>query len=300
LNRQFVIGVAASLAVVCFWSGWMVVSRLGVGASLTIYDVAGLRFGVGALVVTPFVIKMRLWRGLTPFRVLVLGCGAGVPYALLCYAGFVFAPVAHAGVFINGCLPIFTPLVAWLWVRHTSQASQVVGMLLILIGATLVGYEGFMNQHGEQTWIGDALFLSAAGCFSIYMVASKVWQITPGQTIFTVTTMSGLVYVPIWLLFLDSSLATAPMSEMVLQGAYQGLIASIGGICCMAISIRNLGANMASAFMPVVPVVSTLMAIPLLDEMPGTPAWIGMFLVTIGVFLALGLLAYRRTAHIPA
>jgi len=43
-----------------------------------------------------------------------------------------------------------------------------------------------------------------------------------------------------------------------------------------------------SVFLSAVPVVAALMAIPILQEMPGLPAWIGMVTVTVGILLALG------------
>ncbi len=300
LSRQVIIGVCAALSVVFVWSGWIVVSRLGVSNTLTVYDVAGLRFGVGTLAALPFLIRSRCWRGLTPFKILVLTGGAGAPYTLLCYWGFTFAPAAHGGVFVNGCLPLFTAVIAWFWYRQSCRPSQLAGMALILVGVSLVGYEGFVSFESEQVWIGDGLFLCAAITFSIYMVGIKVWRITPGQIIFTVTMVSGVIYVPIWLLMLDSNLGSAPWSEIVLQGGYQGLVASVFGIACMTIAIRNLGANIASAFMPGVPVVSALLAIPLLGEIPGAPAWVGMIIATIGIFLALGIVAPQRPCRASA
>ena len=45
------LGAAAAICVVFFWSGWIVVSRLGVTNNLTVYDVTGLRFSIGAVAV---------------------------------------------------------------------------------------------------------------------------------------------------------------------------------------------------------------------------------------------------------
>ncbi|MBW1781598.1 MAG: DMT family transporter, partial [Deltaproteobacteria bacterium] len=217
-----VIGTIAAVTVVLLWSGWIVVSRLGVTHNLTIYDVTGLRFGIGAAVALPYIIWRRTWQGLTLLRVLVLTLTCGAPYALLCYLGFVYAPAAHGGVFLNGCLPIFTTLVGWIWVRQKSRFSQIVGLGLILIGVTLVGYEGFVSSGDGMTLLGDILFLIAIVLFAVFMVANRVWEITPGQVFFSVTLVSGVIYTPIWLLWLDSNLAAAPYSEILLQGAYQG------------------------------------------------------------------------------
>jgi len=293
-QKNTLLGIAAAISVVLFWSGWVVVSRLGVTNNLTVYDVTGFRFSIGAAVVLPYIIWRRTWRGLTPARILVLTLTAGIPYALLSYFGFTYAPAAHGGVFMNGSLPIFTTLFGWIWIGQRSRFSQLAGLGIILIGVTLVGYEGFASSDGGTTLLGDFLFLAAIALFAVFMVANRVWAITPGQVLFSVTIVSAVVYVPIWLLWLDSNLTNTPGSEILLQGAYQGLIPSVLGISFLSIAVRNLGANETSVFISAVPVLAALLAIPILGEIPGTTAWLGMAMVTVGILLAMGILGRNQ------
>ena len=288
-QRNTIIGTAAAIAVVFFWSGWILVSRFGVVNSLTPFDVAGLRFGVAGLLVLPYVILKKTWRGLTPLSGLVVFVGSGAPYAMLTYFGLYFAPAAHGGVFLNGSLPIFTALVGWLWLGQKSHRSQNIGLGIILVGVVLVGYEGFTSSVGEYVWLGDALLLTAICLFALFMVGTKVWQVLPGHILFAATVLGMVVYVPLWLLWLPSNIVNAPWSEITLQAAYQGLVPSILGISCVSISVRNIGADMAAVFMSAVPAVAALAAIPILGEVPGVPAWIGMVTVTLGILLALGI-----------
>ena len=283
-----------AICVVFFWSGWIVISRLGVTGHLTVYDLTGLRHGIGAAVALPYIIWSRAWRGLTPFRTLILTLTAGAPYALLSYSGFVYAPAAHGGVFLNGCLPIFTTLIAWIWLGQRTRFSQMVGLVIILAGVTLVGYEGFLSSGGSMTWVGDLLFLSAIALFAIFMVANQVWSVNPGQVIFSITIVPAVFYTPIWLFWLDSNLTSAPTSEILLQGAYQGLIPSVVGISCLNIAVRHIGSRATSVYVSSVPVVAALAAIPVLKELPGLPAWIGMIAVTFGILLALGIIGSHQ------
>jgi len=292
--NHLLLGAAAAISVVFFWSGWIVVSRLGVTNTLTVFDITGFRFAVGAAVTLPYIIWRRTWQGLTPLRVLVLTLTSGMPYALLSYFGFTFAPAAHGGVFLNGCLPLFTTFFGWVWVGQRSQISQLVGLGVILIGVALVGYEGILSSNGGMTWFGDVLFLAAIALFAVFMVANRVWTLTPGQILFSVTIVSATVYIPIWLLWLKSNLATAPRSEILLQAAYQGLVPSVLGISFLNIAVRHLGANTTSVFLSAVPVVAALAGIPILQEMPGLPAWIGMIIVTAGILLALGIVGIKK------
>jgi drug/metabolite transporter (DMT)-like permease len=289
-----VIGTVAAVCVVFFWSGWIVVSRLGVTHHLTVYDVTGLRFSVGAAAALPYIIWSRAWRGLTAGRIVVLALTSGIPYALLCYFGLTYAPAAHGGVFLNGCLPIFTTLFGWIWIGQKSRSSQIAGLGIILIGVMLVGYEGFVSPGRGMTWLGDVLFLAAIALFALFMIANRLWTISPGQVVFAVTIVSAVFYIPVWLLWLDSNLAAAPGSEILLQGAYQGLVPSVIGISCLNIAVRHIGANATSVFLSVVPCVAALAAIPILHEIPGLPSWIGMITVTVGILLALGVIEGKK------
>lgn len=289
MEKTKIIGLAAALGVVCFWSGWIVVSRLGVTNTLTVYDVTGLRFLVGGLVVAPWVIIGRTWRGLTLKRTLVLSMGSGIPYAMLTYFGFTLAPAAHGGVFLNGCLPITTAVVTWLWLGKRIGLTQGLGLGVILIGVALVGYEGFSGSGGGLTWLGDGLFFTGIWLFAVFMVGTRVWEATPGQIVFSVTLVGAVFYVPLWLLCLDSNLAIAPRSELILQGLYQGLVPSVAGISLIGVAIRHLGAKPTSVCLSFVPVLGALLAIPIIGEVPGPPAWVGMVLVTGGILGSLAL-----------
>jgi drug/metabolite transporter (DMT)-like permease len=118
--------------------------------------------------------------------------------------------------------------------------------------------------------------------------------VDPGQVIFSTTTVSAVVYLPIWLFWLDSNLSVAPGSEILLQGAYQGLVPSVVGISCLNIAVRRIGPRATSVFISAVPVVAALTAIPILNELPGLPAWIGMIAVTLGILLALGIINFHQ------
>jgi drug/metabolite transporter (DMT)-like permease len=291
---SIIIGGFAAVCVVIFWSGWIVVSRFGVTNHLTVYDITALRHGIGALVALPYIIWSRAWRGLTFWRTFILALTAGTPYALLSYSGFVYAPAAHGGVFLNGCLPLFTTIFTWIWIGQRSRLSQIVGLGIILAGVILVGYGGFVSSDGGMTWLGDFLFLAAIALFALFMVANRVWSVDPGQVIFSTTIVSAVVYIPIWLLSLDSNLAAAPASEILLQGAYQGLVPSVVGISCLNIAVRRIGPRATSVFISTVPVVAALTAIPILNELPGPPAWIGMIAVTFGILLALRIINFHQ------
>jgi drug/metabolite transporter (DMT)-like permease len=66
------------------------------------------------------------------------------------------------------------------------------------------------------------------------------------------------------------------------------------GISCLNIAVRHIGPRATSVFLSSVPIVAALAAIPILNELPGRPAWIGMITVTLGILLALGIIGYHQ------
>jgi drug/metabolite transporter (DMT)-like permease len=61
------------------------------------------------------------------------------------------------------------------------------------------------------------------------------------------------------------------------------------GISFLNIAVHHIGADKTSAFISAVPVLSALLAIPFLGEIPGFQAWMGMAMVTAGILLAMGM-----------
>ena len=102
-----VTGYAAAWCIVLVWSFWLIVSRLANGSGLTIYDLAALRYGLAAVIAGPLCLYYRPWRGLRLFQIAVLSFVLGPVYILFVFAGFIYAPAAHGGIFMNGVLPIF-------------------------------------------------------------------------------------------------------------------------------------------------------------------------------------------------
>ncbi|GAB5468864.1 MAG: DMT family transporter [Rhodospirillales bacterium] len=288
------LGYALALFITCVWTGWIIVSRHGVNQSLTIYDVTALRWGVGGLVILPFALRWGL-SGLSLRRAAVLLIFFGPPYALVVFTGFQYAPAAHAGVLMNGLLPFITLMIGAIMLGDRATRSRLFGVGLVLLGSILMGGDGLLLAP-PGTWIGDLLFVATAILLACYMVAARAWAVTQRQALSAVLCGGLLVYLPVFLaLPLPSVLKSLPLEawpwdEVLLQGGYQGLLVSIGGVTCFTLATRILGSATMAAFMAAVPAVTLLVAWPLLDEVPSVLAIAGVAVVTGGILFASGLL----------
>ena len=279
------LGVFSALLVALIWSGFVVISRMGAKSPLTIYDMAALRFGFAGLLLLP---ATYLWwpRRLKIWQVLILAAGPGVPYALLAYGGFLFAPVSHGGVFINGILPVFTTFIALVWMGIKPTGRSLFAIFIILTGCALTAFSkgGFA---GSNSFIGDLLFAASALLLAIYMPATKIWKLTLKELLSFIPFVNAILFIPIWFVALPSNLKAAPWHDIFLQMIFQGLGPSILGLVFFFLAIKHLGATPTAAILAIVPSIAALMGIPLLGDIPLTLEWVGMGFVTIGIWLTL-------------
>lgn len=278
-------GFFCALVIVALWAGFIVVSRMGAISPLSIYDIAALRFAFAATLLLPATYLWWPWR-LKLWQIIVLAAGTGVPYVLLAYAGFLFAPTSHGGVFINGTLPVFTTLISiiWLGLRPTPLAYSAIAV--ILVGCTLTAFArgGF---GGSDSWIGDVLFCSASLIMAIYMPATKAWKLSLKELLSFIPFTNAVIYLPIWYFSLESHLDEASMDDILLQTLFQGLGPSILGLVFFFLAIKHLGTTPTAAILAIVPSLAAIMGILFLGDIPHIYEWVGMGLVTLGILMTL-------------
>ena len=96
-----------------------------------------------------------------------VGFFGGLLYAVLAYSGFVFAPAGHAAVLMPGSLPLWTTLLAALFLGTRITRARALGLALIVAGRLLVGGSSLLRAFdGGEVWKGDLLFMVTALCWA--------------------------------------------------------------------------------------------------------------------------------------
>ncbi|WP_025897706.1 DMT family transporter [Sneathiella glossodoripedis] len=286
MPTQKTLGYIAIMVVVCMWSGWIVTSRSGATSPLTIYDIAVLRYGVSALITFPFLLRYKPWKTLSLPRLLITSQLAGIPYILAVFLAFELAPAAHGGIFMNGALPAITLLLGWVCFKEHPNRVQYGGAALIITGAALTLFGSSGSGEGENLmWLGDLLFLFSGLLFALYMVFSKLWLLTPSQILFCSSVVNAVILVPVWYFFLPTGVHEATLSEILLQGVYQGVLATLVGLLLVAFAVRHIGAPTAAAFMSGVPSIAAILGYLILGEEVNLWVWISLLLLTPGIIL---------------
>lgn len=288
MNPQAVKGLLAGLGVLVIFSGFLVVSRAGAVSHLTVFDMAALRFGVAGLLTLPIMWRiLRTSANLTLRRAVTLGITSGAPFTLFVFAGMTYAPVAHGGIVINGSMPVIASLIAWVVFGEKLGAWRIAGIALIVVGVAATGWDALAFGEPGQ-WRGHLLFLGAAACNATFLTSIRGWRISALESLVAVNGLNLLIYIPVWALFLPSTMAEAPWREIALQGVYQGMIAAFVASILIAYAAGALGGMRQAAIMSGAPALALLMAIPLLGEIPSPISVAGVAIVTAGILVALG------------
>jgi drug/metabolite transporter (DMT)-like permease len=97
-----------------------------------------------------------------------------------------------------------------------------------------------------------------------------------------------VIYLPVYLALFGTRLARLSFADLAIQAVFQGVLVTIISIVLYARAVAILGASRGAAFGALVPVLSALFAIPLLGERPSETDWLGIALISAGVYLASG------------
>lgn len=287
-SPHYLRGAVFGLAGVSIWAGWSAITRLAVTTNLDAWDIPALRFGVAGLLLLPIVIRRGLaldrlgWSGLAGLIV-----GTGAPYALVVALGLRFAPAYDAGALNPGCMPLFVALIAAIVLGEKPATTQKIGLSLILSGALIiVGWRGTAWSISRS--VGDVLFLVASFLTAGYTVIMRKSKLDPVHVAALVATGSLVVYAPLYFGIRGLHLAQVPVADLTIQVIFQGIVVTIISLVLYCRAVLILGASTGSAFGALVPALSAVLAIPLLGEWPTASGWVGIVLISAGVYLASG------------
>ena len=122
---------------------------------------------------------------------------------------------------------------------------------------------------------------------------SRRWHVEPLRLTAVVVVLAFVFFAPGYLLFADfDRLANAGAGMLAMQLVAQGLGAGLLAVLAFNRAAALLGSGRAAFFGAIVPGAASLLAIPVLGEVPGGLQVAGIVAVVIGLLIAFG--AARR------
>lgn len=284
-RKTLVSGYLAAAATLIMWTSFSLVSRLGGKSLLTPYDIFALRLITASLVLLPVALRKLpagAWRDGRLWLLAILG---NLLYCLLVYRGFRHAPAAHGAILLSGLQPFLISAIVWLMAGTRPNRMRSLGLLSIA-GGILCAAMPYVADWSPDAAFGDLLILLSSICWAVYSVLAARWGYSAWTLTCAVALGSALLYLPVYALWLPKQLAAAPLSMIVTQCFFQGIVATILAMLAYLKAITLLGTERAAAFLALVPIVTGLLAVPLLDE--ALTGWLlsGLFFVSLGSYVA--------------
>jgi drug/metabolite transporter (DMT)-like permease len=214
---------------------------------------------------------------------------------LIAATGMRFAPAADIGALLPGTMPLWAALIGCFLGTVRFGRLQLLGYILIAAGIAAIAAGDFQRsaalgaQAGDAStaWLGHVLFLVAAFCWAAYSHAFKKTGLNALEAAAVTAFWSFLCHLALAGIF-GSALGQAGLAlwlpQLLVQGGLSGLIA----IIAYGIAVRHLGPTRAAAFSALVPVLTALGGIALLDESLQPATLLATASATLGVALATG------------
>lgn len=277
-------GLAFAAISVLIFSGWFVVTRFTVTHQLRIWDVAALRFGAGAVLLAPVLFKQRLsvaaWLEGLLYAVLW-----GAPFVLLVAMGLKLTTAAQASSIVPALMPVMAGLMSWHATKRRPAGSTIWSYLVILIGLVALVISRPMTG-GAIDPLGYGALMLAALTWAVYSVRFRASRLSALQSAALICFWSAVIFVPVYVGWDLSRLSQASSQEIVFQLVYQGVLMSGVALFAYNRAVAVLGAGAAAAMMALVPVLATLLAIPVLGEVPSLLGAAAIIVIALGVVVA--------------
>jgi len=285
-DREALIGYLCTGALLFLWSGFILLSRFGVGAGFPPLDMTALRFVFALAVMAPIAARFGFF-GMPWVQVLGLSATGGLGMALFAFHGFQFAPAAHAGVLMPGLLPLWAALLAWALLGQRPVGRRWLGLALILAGGGAVGAESFLETR-SGSWRGDLLFPCASLCWAVFGTLVRRWSVPTLAAANAAGVGGALLYLPFWALTTDWALLRSPWETLLLWGVFQGVLTFIVSMLLYNRAVNALGPVRPALVTSLVPGCVAVAAVPLLGEALSGLQIAGLVMTMIGMVIALG------------
>ncbi|UEM01792.1 DMT family transporter [Skermanella rosea] len=284
--RTVLSGFAWAAVTVTIFAGWFVVTRFGVTRELRVWDITALRFGFGTLILLPVLLGRagRMPKGAWTEGLLFAALW-GAPFVLLVAMGLQLTSAAQASSVTPTMMPVFSGAIAWLALRERPGRGRLAGYAAIIAG--LVGLTvGASLSGASPSPAGFACLLLASAMWALYTLRFRRSGLAPIQAAALICFWSAVLFLPAYLAFDLARLGSAPIQEVVVQTVYQGVLMSAVAIVTFNRAVSLLGSGAATAIVALVPVMASLIAIPILGEIPTPIEGIAIAVIVVGVTLA--------------
>lgn len=253
------------------------------------FTLAFLRFAVPILILIPFMKGRFKIHKKDYFSVILIGFFGITVNIIFFFQGLIQAPSINAAL-IASSGPIFIILFSMFFLKDKPQRKLLTGALVGLLGVTLVLITPLFRE-GNITALGNLYYLISmlAGVIAILLVRKVMKRNSPIAITFWSFVVGSIGFIPF---FMDEITKVGFLPNLSMQG-FIGLgfgifLSTLAAYFLQTWALKYLSAADVSVFVYIDPVVTMLIAAPLLGEFPDGIFVTGAVLVLLGILMAEG------------
>lgn len=273
-----------------FWSGNMVVGR-GIRGDVPPFGLAFWRWTLALLILLPIALPhlREQWPALRRswLPVVLLGALGVGGYNTFAYLALQHTTAINATM-LNSLIPVATMVLAWLLLRRPLHRFETIGVLVSLIGVTVI------VSHGNLAGLidfrlnpGDLWMLVAVLDWGLYTVGLH-WRpkgVDPMLMLAAMMVVGVLVLAPAWAWELSQGHGIALNAGSVSGIAYTAIFPGLLGYVFYNRGVTLVGPSQSALFLHLMPVFATLLSAIFLEELPALFHAYGIAAILCGIWL---------------
>ena len=281
----------SALFAVIIWGGTFIATKIAL-KEVSPATIVWIRFGIGVIVlgITVFARKQFALPAKNDLAYLALLGFIGVTFHQWLQATGLQTARATTTAWIVATIPVFTALLGWMVLKEKMGWVRVSGIVIAALGVLLIVSEGNLNSlfSGETGTIGDLLILISAVNWAVYTILSRRELARhPAARMMFYVMLFGWLFSCIWIFGFGPALTELP--RLTASGWTSILILGIFGSGLTYIAwydaLQEIPASQLGVFINIEPLVTTLLAVPLLNEPITLITLLGGAIIILGVWL---------------
>ncbi|MDA0261852.1 MAG: DMT family transporter [Proteobacteria bacterium] len=277
-----------------FFGMWMIAGYFVMGRAIHA-DIPAIGLVFWHSLIGAAVIAVFFWRSLAKERhsllahwrlLLLLGILQGIVGHVCVLYGLQSTTAVNAGL-ISATQPALTACTAWLILRHTLSARQILGLVIAVLGVLPIISRGDVGVLLALDFrIGDLLLQVAMVSFAFYntLVKRAAEHLSPFSTLFAILFATAISTVPLYGWEIAFSEQQMTLNWVTIASvAYFAIVATVIALAFINMGIARLGPTRAGSYFFLMPAFTSLLAVVLLGEEFRLYHVVGLIVVTIGV-----------------
>lgn len=218
----------------------------------------------------------------------ILSLPSVAAYNSILYLGAQYTTATNISLVV-AAMPVMTILFSWILNRKRPVVLQITGVITSLSGVLMIIAKGSWQVVSSLSFNpGDLLVVASISCWALYSVLLKKKEINISQmSLLTVLIFFGMLCIfPFYLWeFMVFKGFELDASTMVIF-LYLGIFPSICSYLCWNFGVKTAGASIASVFMYLLPVFTSIIAYIVLKEKFFAYHFIGGLLIFAGLIIS--------------